>query len=61
MAYNALGCVICKEEEDWNVIEVVTHDSRTQLRRIPHLNDLYRFSMAALGDKVGSLFSLFFH
>ena len=54
MAYSALGCVICKEDEDWNVIEVVMHDSRTQLRRIPQLNDLYRFSMAALGDKVRS-------
>ena len=54
MAYNALGCVICKEDEDWNVIEVSMHDSRTQRRRVPHLNDLYRFSMAALGDKVSS-------
>ena len=53
MAYNAMGCIICKEEEDFNVIEVAMHDTRAQRRRMPHLNDLYRFSMAALGDRVG--------
>ena len=52
MAYNALGCIICKEEEDCNVIEVSMHDTRAQRRRMPHLNDLYRFSMAALGERV---------
>ena len=53
MAYNAMGCIICKEEEDFNVMEVAMHDTRAQRRRMPHLNDLYRFSMAALGDRVG--------
>ena len=53
MAYNAMGCIICKEEEDYNVIEVAMHDTRAQRRRMPHLNDLYRFSMAALGERVG--------
>jgi hypothetical protein len=55
MAYNAMGCIICKEEEDFNVMEVAMHDTRAQRRRMPHLNDLYRFSMAALGDRVGPL------
>jgi hypothetical protein len=53
MAYNAMGCIICKEEEDFNVMEVAMHDTRAQRRRMPHLNDLYRFSMATLGDRVG--------
>lgn len=53
MAYNAMGCIICKDEEDYNVIEVAMHDTRAQRRRMPHLNDLYRFSMAALGERVG--------
>ena len=52
MAYNALGCIICKEGEECNVIEVAMHDTRAQRRRMPHLNDLYRFSIAALGDRV---------
>ena len=55
MAYNAMGCIICKEEEDFNVMEVAMHDTRAQRRSMPHLNDLYRFSMAALGDRVGPL------
>jgi len=38
-----------------NVMEVAMHDTRAQRRRMPHLNDLYRFSMAALGDRVGPL------
>ena len=53
MAYNAMGCIICKEEEDFNMMEVAMHDTRAQRRRMPHLNDLYRFSMAALGHRVG--------
>jgi len=53
MAYNAMGCIICKQEEDFNMMEVAMHDTRAQRRRMPHLNDLYRFSMAALGHRVG--------
>lgn len=53
MAYNALGCIICKEAEDHHVLEVALHDTRAQRRRMPNLNDLYRFSMASLGDRVG--------
>ena len=52
MAYNALGCVICKEGDEHNVIEVALHDTRAQRRRMPNLNDLYRFSIASLGDRV---------
>ena len=52
MAYNALGCIICKEAEDHNVLEVALHDTRAQRRRMPNLNDLYRFSMASLGARV---------
>ena len=53
MAYNALGCIICKEGDEHNVIEVALHDTRAQRRRMPNLNDLYRFSIASLGDRVG--------
>lgn len=52
MAYNALGCIICKEGEDYNIIEVALHDTRAQRRRMPNLNDLFRFSIASLGDRV---------
>lgn len=52
MAYNALGCIICKEGEEYNIIEVALHDTRAQRRRMPNLNDLYRFSIASLGDRV---------
>lgn len=52
MAYNALGCIVCKEGDEHNVIEVALHDTRAQRRRMPNLNDLYRFSIASLGDRV---------
>lgn len=55
MAYNALGCIICKEGEEHNVIEVALHDTRAQRRRMPNLNDLYRFSIASLGDRVSTI------
>ena len=55
MAYNALGCIICKEGEEHNVIEVALHDTRAQRRRMPNLNDLYRFSIASLGDRVSGI------
>lgn len=59
MAYSALGCIICKEGEECNVLEVAMHDTRAQRRRMPHLNDLYRFSMAALGDRVSALIAAY--
>lgn len=55
MAYNALGCIICKEGEEHNVIEVALHDTRAQRRRMPNLNDLYRFSIASLGERVSAI------
>lgn len=54
LAYNALGCIISKEGEEYNTIEVALHDTRAQRRRMPNLNDLFRFSIASLGDRVRS-------
>ena len=52
LAYNALGCIISKEGEEYNTIEVALHDTRAHRRRMPNLNDLFRFSIASLGDRV---------
>ncbi|KAL3149950.1 hypothetical protein ABBQ38_013311 [Trebouxia sp. C0009 RCD-2024] len=51
LAYNALGCIISKEGEEYNTIEVALHDTRAHRRRMPNLNDLFRFSIASLGDR----------
>ena len=52
LAYNAMGGVNTRQDEGFNAVEVVLHDSSRARRRPPILNDFYFFSLAALGPQV---------
>ena len=52
LAYNAVGGVNTRQDDGFNAVEVVLHDSARSRRRPPILNDFYFFSMAALGPQV---------
>ncbi|KAI3431740.1 hypothetical protein D9Q98_004782 [Chlorella vulgaris] len=56
LAYNSLGCITLKQEEDHNVVEVCFHDTSRQRKRIPLLNDFFGFSVGSLGEK-GALYA----
>ena len=52
LAYNAMGGINTRKDEDFHVVEVVLHDSARARRRPPLLNDYFAFSLAALGPQV---------
>eukprot|EP00887_Chlorella_sp_A99_P000454 scaffold17.g454.t1 len=54
LAYNTLGCVILRQEDDHNVVEVAFHDTQRMRRRIPLITDFFGFTMASLGDKAST-------
>ena len=58
LTYNALGGVNTRQDDGFNAVEVVLHDSARARRRPAILNDFYFFSMAALGPQVGHGLSL---
>ncbi|KAL4439932.1 hypothetical protein ABPG75_002933 [Micractinium tetrahymenae] len=56
LAYNTLGCIVLKQEEDHNVVEVTFHDTSRMRKRIPLLNDFFGFTLGSLGEK-GALYA----
>jgi chromosome transmission fidelity protein 4 len=56
LAYNRLGSIILKEEEDHGVIEVAFHDTAKMRTRIPLLTDFFGISMGALHES-GALYA----
>ena len=53
LAYNLLGGISSREDDDLCAVEVSFHDA-TQHRRVPLLTDFYHFSMASLSAAVAS-------
>jgi hypothetical protein len=51
LAYNAVGCVSSRAEEDHAVVEVAFHNTALHRKRVPLLTDFYRFSMASLSEQ----------
>ncbi|KAK9868467.1 hypothetical protein WJX84_006627 [Apatococcus fuscideae] len=56
LVYTLLGCISSTEAEGFNAVEVTFHDTSRSRKRIPILNDFYRFHLASLSDK-GALYA----
>lgn len=46
-----LGAISSRDEDDFHVVEVAFHNSRDR-NRVPHLQDFFGITLAALCDKV---------
>ncbi len=58
LAYNTVGCISSREEEDGScIVEVAFHDTTLNRRRVPLLRDYHRLTMASLSEKVRPAFS----
>jgi chromosome transmission fidelity protein 4 len=56
LAYNSLGAITLRQEEDHNVVEVTFHDTARMRKRVPLLSDFFGFTCGALGEK-GALYA----
>ncbi|KAI7839202.1 hypothetical protein COHA_007091 [Chlorella ohadii] len=56
LAYNSLGAITLRQEEDYNVVEVTFHDTARMRKRVPLLSDFFGFTCGALGEK-GALYA----
>ena len=52
LAYTLHGCISTQEVEGFNTVEVAFHDTSRSRKRIPILNDFYRFHLASMSEKV---------
>ncbi|KAK9832382.1 hypothetical protein WJX74_008412 [Apatococcus lobatus] len=56
MAYTLQGCISTQEADGYNTVEVAFHDTSRSRKRIPVLNDFYRFHLASMSEK-GALYA----